>query len=267
MIFCVETRDQQTRSTGPHSRFPKAFQEKKWQVSKIFIIKLISEINPAFGVRTNNVEMFFDNYDHGLAIIDLECTGMDLVSFKTLNYHWKKYFFRSRNQRLLQHSWVHLFLIKTASSSITIILPNQHHWNQDDCGKDDGQKLPSHLKGNAHTNKLTSPNQFETSIRMEIPIWAKVNSFLVRQTHSNFTRKNNSIFAKSPLPLLIFEIRYFWNYCRSFEKSPFFLFQINCKYNQEINNFPCRHLSTAIILGQAISYLVQDEINQNKLYF
>ena len=49
-------------------------------------LKSFSEINPAFGVRTNNVQMFFDNYDDGLDIIGLESTGMELVSSKSPNY-------------------------------------------------------------------------------------------------------------------------------------------------------------------------------------
>ena len=53
---------------------------------KFFQLKTILEINPAFGVRTNNVQMFFDNYDDGLDIIGLESTGMEMVSLKSSNY-------------------------------------------------------------------------------------------------------------------------------------------------------------------------------------
>ena len=47
---------------------------------KVLKLKSFSEIKPAFAVRTNNVQMFFDNYDDGLDIIGLESTGMELVS-------------------------------------------------------------------------------------------------------------------------------------------------------------------------------------------
>ena len=83
MIFCVVTRVQRIRSPDLDSRLLKAFQ--KVESSKKICSKFISEIKPAFGPRTNNVVMFVKNYDYGLAIIDLECSDLDKVSFKTSN--------------------------------------------------------------------------------------------------------------------------------------------------------------------------------------
>ena len=142
-------------------------------IEKFSQIKSVLEINPAFGVRTNNVQMFFDDYDDGLDIIGLESTGMEMVSLKSSNYFqiitwftWyeKTFIFRLKSQKPLQHLWVHLCLIPKANSSITTILGNQHPWNLDDCGKDVGRKSPSLQKGNDHTNKLTLRKPFKLSI-------------------------------------------------------------------------------------------------------
>jgi len=67
------------------------------------------EINPTFHVRTNNVKMYFDNYDDGLDIIGIECTGMDVVSSKSSNYFQiiilcsNISYLRMRSQKQLHH--------------------------------------------------------------------------------------------------------------------------------------------------------------------
>ena len=79
-------RNQGSTNPKPGPRFETTEGiSKSGKFLKKNYLKFISEIKPAFGTRTNNVVMFVKNYDYGLAIIDLECTGLDKVSFKTSN--------------------------------------------------------------------------------------------------------------------------------------------------------------------------------------